>query len=126
MLPDPVRFPDLTALWQSEMKDIKNPTDVDNFLTNVMKNVTTLLVDLKQQYHSIEVTEYDCPDCANVNENGKLKKRTGQYGAFWSCTRYKEGCKYSCTDFDNKPSFEKPVFNNSSFNKKRGSKRKAF
>lgn len=126
MLPDPVRFPDLTALWQSEMKDIKNPTDVDNFLTNVMKNVTNLLVDLKQQYHAIEVIEYDCPDCVNVNENGKLKKRAGQYGAFWSCIRYKEGCKYSCTDFDNKPSFEKPVFNNSTFNKKRGSKRKAF
>lgn len=126
MLPDPVRYPDLTALWQSQMKDIKQYKDIDSFLNNVMKQVTALISDLKNQYHQIEVIEFDCPDCSAKNEQGKLKKRNGQYGAFWSCTRYKEGCKYSCTDIDNKPSFEKPVFNNTSFNKKRSGKRKVF
>lgn len=32
-----------------------------------------------------------CPVC----QKGELKKRTGQYGDFYSCTGYKEGCKFT-------------------------------
>ncbi|MEO4090745.1 DNA topoisomerase [Acinetobacter pittii] len=122
MLPDPVRYPDLTALWQRQMNDILNRSDVDHFLTDVMKQVTHLIVDVKERYNGIEVKEYKCPDC----ENGKLVKKRGKAEFFWGCDQYQNGCKYTCTDLNNEPTFQKPVFNNVAFNQKKGRKRTPF
>lgn len=125
MLPDPVRYPDLTALWQAQMKDIKNRENVNAFLDHVMKQVTILVEQTRQQFNSIEVIEYDCPSCKENNKIGKLKRRNGQFGIFWGCDNYQNGCKYNCTDLDNKPTFKKEPFNHK---KKwgKGSKKKGF
>lgn len=46
-----------------------------------------------------------CPIC---NE-GKIQKRNGQYGVFYSCTNYKNGCKYSLNKIRGKELTEKQV-----------------
>lgn len=118
MLPDPVRYPDLTAMWQTQMKDIKNINNVNDFLDNVMKQVSIIVDQTKQQFNSIQLIEYDCPSCKENSKSGKLKRRNGKFGIFWGCSNYQDGCKYNCTDLDNKPTFKKDPFNP----KKRGVK----
>lgn len=44
-----------------------------------------------------------CPNCGKP-----MHRRTGQYGAFWGCSGYRDGCKTSLPDVDGQPGERAP------------------
>ena len=118
-LPDVIKYPDLTALWHDDMKNIKTLEDSKAFVQKVMRPVAQIVSTLKGEYDSVET--YTCPECGK-----ELNRYKGKTGMFWSCIGFKDkSCKYNCTDLNNKPTFEKPVFNaNTGAKKKSGFKKK--
>lgn len=43
-------------------------------------------------------TTFPCPNCAKP-----MHRRSGQYGFFWGCSGYRDGCKTNLPDVDGKP-----------------------
>ena len=117
-LPDNAKYPDLTAIWHDDLKNIRTREDSINFVQKVMRSVASMVSDLKTELNSIEVKTYNCPTCEK-----ELRKYNGSNGMFWSCVGYKDqSCKYSCTDDNGVPTFKKAEYPKKSA-PKRGAKK---
>ncbi len=117
-LPDNAKYPDLTAIWHDDLKNIRTREDSINFVQKVMRSVASMVSDLKTEFNSIEVKTYNCPTCEK-----ELRKYNGSNGMFWSCVGYKDqSCKYSCTDDNGVPTFKKAEYPKKSA-PKRGAKK---
>lgn len=100
-LPDELTFPDTTAIWEDQLKQMESGSvPLTGFLAKQKKTVT-ILCRAASRAAGLEKSKssVNCPGC-NV---GILLKRTGKNGAFWGCSRYREGCSVTVPDKDGKP-----------------------
>lgn len=59
-------------------------------LTDFWNRLKTDIENSKRVKDEYNKTDLDCPQCGK----GKLVRKHSQYGPFYSCERYKDGCKY--------------------------------
>lgn len=98
-LSDEITYPDMTAIWHEEMKEIDTDmSKLDNFINSVTEFSSEEIEKIKSSEATFKSNAQKCPNC----ETGYLIKRNGQYGEFWSCSNYPE-CKSSFHDNKGKP-----------------------
>lgn len=104
-LPSALTLPDVTAAWEellAEMADGKG--DFAAFLAKQSDWVTRLVARAKEGLpgHLLNPAPIEegppCPCCQKAN----LRRREGQYGAFWGCGGYPK-CTALCDDQDGTP-----------------------
>jgi DNA topoisomerase-3 len=91
-LPDVATHPDMTALWELAMRRIADgQMPLATFLAGVLEQLGKL-VDAGRARGALSVPgARRCPAPACT---GALRRREGQRGAFWACTRYPE-CRFT-------------------------------
>ncbi len=120
ILPDTLTKPDLTALWERAIQEIREgATTLEAFLEDVGTNVRALIEtgkaerskaafrsepanDTGKSMGKVEDTGYPCFRC----KEAPLQPRHGKNGPFWSCPN--PGCRATFNDKKGKP--EKPQF----------------
>lgn len=101
-LPDPVKDPSTTAMWEQALDQIANGEgEIDGFLQRQSEWVKRLVQHVQQQgANAVEVeaqAQQSCPACGSP-----LRQRKGSSGAFWGCTRYPD-CTTTLPDQSGKP-----------------------
>lgn len=102
ILPDLIKYPDMTAIWYEQMKEIQTEEDVYQFIRMMMSQVVEPLVK-RLKTAKIKVTTYDCPKCGRFMR--KLPGKDGK-GHFWGCSGYDDEespCKHTMDDVEGKP-----------------------
>jgi len=114
ILPDEIKAPATTALWEQGLDDIaQGRGDLSTFINGQTQWITEILRQAKQQIRSNHPssqqfssgegeTQHACPDCGK-----SLRKRKGKTGFFWGCSGYPE-CKTTRPDIRGKPGKAKP------------------
>lgn len=97
-LSDTITYPDMTALWHEQLKDMDADTDaIDTFINSVTDFSINEINELKNKKLNFESNAVKCPQCG-----GYLVKRKGQYGYFWNCSNY-PNCDIRFQDKNGKP-----------------------
>lgn len=101
-LPDPVRNPATTAMWEQALDQIANgELDVEAFLGRQAEWVRKLVQQVAEQGGEAVQVEaaqaHPCPECGSP-----LRRRKGSNGAFWGCSSY-PNCKVTLPDQGGKP-----------------------
>lgn len=115
ILPSVLKDPGMTALWEQELENIATGQQQQN---EFMRKQYIFIKKLIQTYNGTELPKnttfkkvsktksYDCPECKSgvlIKREGKSQK--GKY-IWFGCSRYKDGCKFTCFG-DNKGN---PIF----------------
>lgn len=115
ILPDEIKAPATTALWEQDLDDIaQGRGDLSTFINGQTQWITEILRQAKQQAGasnpssqpfsaSDAKTQHVCPDCGK-----SLQRRKGKNGFFWGCSGYPE-CKTTRPDNRGKPGQAKPA-----------------
>lgn len=92
---------DMTALWFEMQKDImEGKLSRQDFLREVQKNLNDEIEKIKKgEFKMKNENAIKCPNC----DNGELRVIKGQYGNFWGCSEYANGCRTKFQDFNGKP-----------------------
>lgn len=92
LLPDEIKSPITTALWEQQLDEIaNNKGSLNTFMTDIEQFVTQIIVSAKAApVPSAPLIASDpnaptCPKCA-----GAMRKRKGKNGEFYSCLKYPE------------------------------------
>lgn len=81
-----------TASMEDTLDDISNgKVNKVQALTNFWNRLKQDIDKAKKVKKEESKTDYDCPLC----KEGKLVKKHSKWGAFYGCSQYKEGCKYT-------------------------------
>jgi DNA topoisomerase-3 len=99
-LPDPVKDPGTTALWEQALDDIaQGRGHLDEFVRRQAEWVAAMVTHAKQSgdLGGMSVEQHPCPECGKP-----LRRRKGKSGVFWGCSGYPE-CKVSLPDSGGKP-----------------------
>jgi DNA topoisomerase-3 len=109
MLPEPIKDPATTALWEQGLDDIaQGRGDLTAFINGQSRWIKEILRQIKQHSTS-ETTQTQglsvdrgheqplCPQCAKP-----LRRRKGKNGWFWGCTGYPD-CNNTLPDDHGKP-----------------------
>lgn len=100
-LPDAAKYPDMTALWHSQQKEIQaGERDTVSFVRELMAYIAREVASVKVHGLNIKVDTHPCPSCGRPLRRIK-KKEKDEY--FWGCTGFAEGCKCACDDQGGKP-----------------------
>jgi DNA topoisomerase-3 len=100
-LPDPAKFPDMTALWHEQQRAIQNGgRDAVSFVNELMDYISSEIDNVKKNGIGIKVTAQLCPACGKPLRRIK-KKAKNEF--FWGCTGFADGCKYACEDKAGQP-----------------------
>lgn len=111
ILPDEIKAPATTALWEQGLDDIaQGRGDLNTFINGQTQWITEILRQTKQQAGSPsqqfsgsdDKTQHACPDCGKP-----LRRRKGKNGFFWGCSGYPD-CKTTRPDSRGKPGKAKP------------------
>jgi len=109
MLPDAIKAPATTALWEQALDDIaQGRGDLDTFTDSQTQWISDILQQAKQQAglskqssppfgNHDATTEHACPEC-----DKPLRRRKGKNGFFWGCSDYPD-CKTTRPDNRGKP-----------------------
>lgn len=101
-LPEPVKSPGLTGLFEQLLKGIEEGTvQPERFLTQQIGFVRKY-VDLARSTPlaiAPGAPAETCPRCGT----GQLRRIKGNKGFFWGCSRFKEGCQATYPDRAGKP-----------------------
>lgn len=98
LLPDEIRYPDMTAIWHEQQKEIqKGQFNVESFLDSLMEFISAEVNKVKATGLKLTIKKYNCPHCHKV-----LRRLNGTKGPFWACSGFAEGCK---TTFEDKGGF---------------------
>jgi len=95
-LPDRAKFPDMTAIWHEQQKEIAAGSgDVLSFVEGLMSYLTDEINRVNREgLPTLNIKVHPCPQCKRP-----LRKIRGAKGPFWSCSGYAEGsCKFTCND----------------------------
>ncbi len=102
-LPEPVKDPATTALWEQALDDIaQGHGELDGFLSRQAEWVRQL-VERARQGNGVAIkagagqSQHACPDCGKP-----LQRRKGKKGFFWGCSGYPD-CKTTLPDQRGKP-----------------------
>lgn len=102
LLPDLIKYPDMTAIWFEQQKEIQNMEDVYEFIDMMMADLVEPLIS-RLKNAKMKVTTYDCPKCGRFMR--RIPAKDGK-GYWWGCSGYddKESpCKHSMDDREGKP-----------------------
>lgn len=99
-LSETITYPDMTALWHEEIKEIGQSFEaVKTFTDNVTAFSSTEIDNIKNNKLNVEVSAELCPKC-----NSPLKRLKSKQGSFfWLCLN--EKCSKTYPDKNNKPDF---------------------
>lgn len=111
-LDDIVRFPDMTAVWHEQQKEIKNQDDVHAFINGLQQSFITPLIErLKVGYVPPAPKPKEdlsgnppCPKCGRPLKLAMSKFKNG--GFYWGCTGWNDKqnpCNHSMDDKDGVP-----------------------
>jgi DNA topoisomerase-3 len=109
-LPDPVKDPATTAVWEQALDDIaQGKGNAEQFVEDQAKMITLLTEQVKQSspksFKALEsnTERFDCPEleCGHT-----LARRKGKTGFFWGCRNYPE-CTVTLPDNKGKPGKER-------------------
>jgi len=100
VLPDFAKYPDMTAIWYEKQVEIAaGKKSVESFVRELMVDITAEIERVKREGMGIKTEVYPCPLCKKpLRRNAK-----GAKGAWWGCTGYGDGCKFTCEDARGKP-----------------------
>jgi len=94
MLRDEMRYPDMTAIWHEQQKEIlAGALSVEAFLQGLMAFISEEVAKVKSDGLKLNVKRYDCPNCKKV-----MRRLNGSKGPFWACSGYADGCKTTFED----------------------------
>lgn len=99
-LPEPVKEPGTTALWEQALDDIaQGRGSLEEFVRRQADWVATMVARAKQNgdLGGVEVPQHACPECGKP-----LRRRKGKSGFFWGCSGYPE-CQITLPDESGKP-----------------------
>lgn len=97
-LPEAVKSPGLTGLFEQVLDGIAGGrVSQAQFLAKQLEFVAKYVEHAKEA--ELGLSAPPCPVC----KEGHLRRRTGEKGTFWGCSRYKEDCKASYPDKAGKP-----------------------
>lgn len=97
-LPDQARYPDMTAIWHGQQKDIETGTmDINTFIRGLVDYLGEEVERVKSEGINLTVELYPCPICGKA-----MNKRKGKKGVFWGCSGYPE-CQTTLPDDNGKP-----------------------
>jgi DNA topoisomerase-3 len=98
-LPEKVKSPGLTGLFEQLLDGIaEGRITQDRFLQKQVEYVSKYVEEAKTAVLGLSAA-HPCPVC----KEGHLRRRNGERGFFWGCSRYQEGCKTSFPDKVGKP-----------------------
>lgn len=108
LLDDKIRYPDMTAIWHEQQKNIKNEQDVFNFIEQMMSEaIIPTVAKIKSNYTKPERAKPSspCPKCGRP-----MYLQNGKYGKYWGCSGWKEPepCTHKMNDKDGVP-VERPA-----------------
>lgn len=87
-LPDIVKNPGMTALWEQDLKNIElGKNDLNSFMVKQASFINMVINYTKNTSITIEQSGIKCPQC-----NAVMIKRTGEHEDFWGCSKYPK-CK---------------------------------
>jgi len=100
-LPEQVKSPGLTGLFEQVLEGIVDGrVTPEQFLAKQIEYVTKYVKVAGETELANLAPAYTCPMC----RVGQLKRRHGEKGPFWGCSRFKEGCETTFPDKAGKPS----------------------
>lgn len=104
VLPDEMKYPDLTAIWEEQLEGIsKNEVNPREFIQTQSSFIKKIISDAKTKKLNIDsVNGVKCPTCGNPMR--RIKNKDGKY--FWGCSAYPD-CKTMFDDIKNKPAIHK-------------------
>lgn len=92
-----------TAIMERELKLISDDiSQVDAYIATQISYAERIVNDATSaDFSDFESTEHgeQCPTC----NKGRLSVRKSEYGKFWGCSGWKEGCKATFKDLGGKP-----------------------
>ena len=116
-LPENITLPDLTAVWETYFRKIKNAQmsieEVINYIQDTIRDIISSAQPITVQgsdnakskkpdsKKSSKKSSVKCPRCG-----APMLLRNGKNGAFWGCSNYPE-CKMTANDKNGKPVFKK-------------------
>ena len=109
-LPDDVKSPVLTAIYEREFKAIQaGQSAIETFLEKQIEFVRSQVGTANGRSTTISGGVSEGPECP-VCKIGRLRRVPGKSGPFWSCSRWKadEACKGTWEDDDGKPALNGP------------------
>ncbi len=97
-LQDTITYPDMTALWHEQLKDMDSSIEsVNAFVKSVTEFSVKEINDIHTRDIKFKSNAIKCPEC-----NGFLKRIKWNGSFFWSCSNY-PNCKVNFKDKDGKP-----------------------
>lgn len=127
LLDDKIRYPDMTAIWEEQQREIKGEQDVYAFIQQMQNTTIAPTINaLKANYTKPtpkEKPSSPCPECGRP-----MYQKSGKFGLFWGCSGWnnKESpCNHMMNDKDGKPvpKEPKPAQNLSEFDCKKCGKK---
>lgn len=105
LLDDKIRYPDMTAIWEEQQRQIKGEQDVYAFIQQMQNTTITPTVNaLKANYTKPtpkEKPSYPCPECERP-----MYQKSGKFGLFWGCSGWHDkenSCNHMMNDKDGVP-----------------------
>ncbi|UUS62548.1 MULTISPECIES: DNA topoisomerase 3 [unclassified Acinetobacter] len=97
-LPDTIKYPDMTAIWHDQIKEIRQKDEVKNFISNLMEFIESEISQVKQKQLNVVDKSHKCPKC----QDGYLKRINRGKKPFWGCSNY-PNCDHTQPDSKGKP-----------------------
>lgn len=127
LLDDKIRYPDMTAIWEEQQREIKGEQDVYTFIQQMHSTTIAPTINaLKANYTKPtpkEKPSSPCPECGRP-----MYQKSGKFGLFWGCSGWNDKenpCNHMMNDKDGKPvpKEPKPAQNFSEFDCKKCGKK---
>ena len=116
-LPENITLPDLTAVWETYFRKIKNAQmsieEVINYIQDTIRDIISSAQPITVQ--GSDNTKSKKPDSKKSSKKSSVKcprcgapmfLRNGKNGSFWGCSNYPE-CRITADDKNGKPVFRK-------------------
>ncbi len=98
ILPDDVKFPDLTALWHEQQTSIEHgEIEASAFIDGVLAYIGEEVARISANGLGLKIQMHPCPKCGKA-----MLRRPGKKGHFWSCSGYPD-CTSTLPDDGGKP-----------------------
>ncbi len=98
LLPDAAKFPDMTAVWHEQQRNIEHGNGTVNaFLDSLIAHIGEETTRVLEHGLNLPIEKHPCPVCSSPMMLKKSKN-----GAFWGCSRYPE-CRATLPDDGGKP-----------------------
>ena len=116
-LPENITLPDLTAIWETYFRKIKNAQmsieEVINYIQDTIREIIASAQPITVQGSDNAKSKKSDSKKSSMKSNVKCPRcgapmllRNGKNGAFWGCSNYPE-CKMTADDKNGKPVFRK-------------------